>query len=60
VCGGGAARLPHGGALTGAWEMAGEMWWGSPARGRRRDTTAASGGTASVDVGGTAASYGAG
>jgi hypothetical protein len=36
VHGGGAARLPHGGALTKAREMAGETWRGSPKRLRWR------------------------
>jgi hypothetical protein len=40
VRGGDAARLPHGGALIGAREMAGETWRGSPARGRRHGTAA--------------------
>jgi hypothetical protein len=40
VNGGGTAWLLHGGALTGAQEMAGETWQGSPAHGRWRGTTA--------------------
>jgi hypothetical protein len=31
--------LSYGGDLTGARETAGKAWWGSPARGRRRDMT---------------------
>jgi hypothetical protein len=33
------ATLSYGGNLTSAQEMAGKAWWGSLARGRRRDTT---------------------